>query len=122
MLVDDDPGVLRLIEIVIKRAGFKVTSTTDGQTALEMLDSDTPDLFVLDVMMPGMDGIELCQRLRSMSQTRERPIVILSAKSDKASIQKGLDAGANVYIAKTDMSKLLVPQIQDLLQQSAASA
>jgi DNA-binding response OmpR family regulator len=115
MLVDDDPGVLRLVEIILKRTGYNVATAIDGPTALSLLEEVRPDLFVLDVMMPGMDGLELCRRLRADPRCQHHPIIILSAKSDPRSVRDGLEAGANAYVSKADMNKALVGQISALL-------
>lgn len=82
MLVDDENGMLDLIGLVLQRQGFSVLKAKDAFTALALLESSTPDLFVLDVMMSKMSGIELCRRIRERPETSETPVVMLSARTD----------------------------------------
>jgi DNA-binding response OmpR family regulator len=115
MVVDDEAGALALIRIMLERNGFTVLGAKDAYAALEMLETSTPDLFVLDVMMPGMDGIELCRQIRARPQTAHTPIIILSACSARESVMEGLEAGADDYLAKPILHHNLVAKIRCLL-------
>ena len=115
MVVDDDAGMLQLIEVILKRHRFSISKATDGFTALEMLETETPDILILDVMMPEMDGIELCHRIRAIPKLQYTPIIILSAKSDLETVRRGIQAGANAYLSKTMLASGLVPEIKKLL-------
>jgi DNA-binding response OmpR family regulator len=100
MIVDDNPGVLKLLGIMLERDGYSVLTAENGYKALELLESSIPDLFIIDVMMPDMDGIELCRQVRACSNTAQTPVVILSELGDSDSIDKALRAGADDYITK----------------------
>jgi two-component system, OmpR family, alkaline phosphatase synthesis response regulator PhoP len=115
MLVDDEAGMLDLIGLILNRQGFSVLKVQDASTALELLESITPDLIILDVMMPGIDGIELCRQLRTRPQTSQTPVIFLSARTDPITQQKGFEAGANHYLSKLAMQRELVPIVHKLL-------
>lgn len=115
MMVDDDAGVLTLIRIMLERSGFIVLGAKDALAALNMLETSTPDLIILDVMMPGMDGIELCRQIRARPQTAHTPIIILSACSDWESVTEGLEAGADDYLAKPILHHDLAAKVRCLL-------
>jgi two-component system, OmpR family, phosphate regulon response regulator PhoB len=115
MVVDDEAHILLLLDITLKRRGFTVLKANDPYAALIMLDSVTPDLFILDVMMPGMDGLELCRQIRARPETAQTPIMMLSARYDQRSVERGLAAGANTYLSKLSLHADLVPQIRDML-------
>lgn len=100
VVVDDDVSALRLTAIILERGGFSVVQAEGPFEALAMLDTVTPDLFILDNMMPGMSGIELCRELRARTQTAQIPVFMLSSRSDEAAIQEALVAGANGYWSK----------------------
>ncbi|MCK6576648.1 MAG: response regulator [Anaerolineae bacterium] len=115
LVVDDEAGALTLIGIMLDRGGFAVAKARDAQAALEMLETETPDLIILDVMMPEMDGIELCQVIRKRGDTRQTPVLILSAKGDADSIIRGIDAGANDYLPKPILHHDLVSKVRGML-------
>ncbi len=115
MVVDDEANMLALIDIILKRRGFSVLKASHAQAALEMLTSETPDLFILDVMMPGMDGIELCRQIRSRPDTANTPVIMLSANTDPTTIERGLNAGANEYLPKVTHHSALVAKVNDML-------
>src|SRR5215510_10095390 len=100
MVVDDEAYMLALTEIILKRRGFTVVKAQNAWDALDKLNSSTPDLFILDVMMPGIDGIELCKQLRARPQTANIPVIMFSAKDDVLSMERSLKAGANAYLSK----------------------
>ncbi len=118
MVVDDETGALTLIGIMLERGGFEVLKARDAYTALDLLKEQTPDLIILDVMMPGMNGIELCRRIRATPQTSEVPVLILSARGDQESIEEGLDAGANDYLSKPILHHDLITKLRDMLNNS----
>lgn len=115
MIVDDEVGALTLIGIMLERGGFDVIKASDAYSALERLQHTTPDLFILDVMMPGMDGIELCRRIRAIPQTEKIPILILSARGDAEARDMGLTAGANNYLTKPILHHDLINKVAELL-------
>jgi CheY-like chemotaxis protein len=106
VLVDDDAVMLTLTETFLKRKGYAVAKAQSAAAVFEMLETLTPDLMILDIMMPGTNGIELCHQLRSRAQTRQTPIIILSARNDMETIDACFHAGANAYLTKADVPKL----------------
>jgi DNA-binding response OmpR family regulator len=115
MVVDDEAHILLLLDITFKRRGFTVLKANDPYTALMMLESSTPDLFILDVMMPGMDGLELCRQIRARPETAQTPVIMLSARYDQKSVERGLAAGANAYLPKMTLHSELVAQVRNML-------
>ncbi len=122
LVVDDEIGALTLIGIMLERGGFDVLKARDAQAALAVLDETVPDLIILDVMMPGMNGIELCQVIRRRPLTSKTPVLILSARGDAESIIKGIEAGANDYLPKPILHHDLVSKVRSMLGQDMAEA
>lgn len=119
LIVDDEAGALALISIMLERGGFDVVGARNAAEALQILDNMTPDLIILDVMMPGMDGIELCGVIRDREATVLTPVLILSARGDAESIIRGMEAGANDYIAKPILHHNLVSKVRHMLSELA---
>ncbi|MEO0562652.1 MAG: response regulator [Chloroflexota bacterium] len=117
LVVDDEIGALTLIGIMLERGGFSVTKAKDARTALSALDRGTPSLIILDVMMPGMNGIELCAEIRKREKTQQTPVLILSARNDADSIMKGMEAGANDYLPKPILHHDLVTKVRNMIQE-----
>ncbi len=115
LVVDDEIGALTLIGIMLERGGFNVIKAKDANAALAELEKATPDLIILDVMMPGMDGIELCRVIRNRAATRSTPVLILSARGDAESVMRGMDAGANDYLPKPILHHDLVDKVRKML-------
>jgi len=115
LVVDDEIGALTLIGIMLERGGFEVQKARDAKSALSILEDYTPDLIILDVMMPGMNGIDLCQLLRQQDRTRKTPVLILSARGDAESIIRGIEAGANDYLPKPILHHDLVSKVRSML-------
>ena len=109
MVVDDDPSILQLLELVMKRGGYAVMTVRDADRALNLLENTTPDLFLLDVMMAGVNGVDLCKRIRARHQTVYTPILMSSADGSVMNIERCLAAGANEFLPKpinpTDLLK-----------------
>ena len=122
LVVDDEIGALTLIGIMLERGGFNVLKARDANAALAVLDEVTPDLMILDVMMPGMNGIELCSAVRQREATAKTPVIILSARGDADSIIHGIEAGANDYLLKPILHHDLVSKIRTMLGQPVVSA
>jgi DNA-binding response OmpR family regulator len=115
LVVDDEVGALTLIGIMLERGGFSVLKAKDAQDALAVLDQSSPDLIILDVMMPGMDGITLCKHIRQRNELRQTPILILSARNDSDSVMRGVEAGANDYLPKPILHHDLVTKVKNML-------
>jgi DNA-binding response OmpR family regulator len=118
LVVDDEIGALTLIGIMLERGGFSVLKAKDAKSALAVLDTNTPDLIILDVMMPGMNGIELCRVIRERQDTGQTPVLILSARGDAESIMRGIEAGANDYLPKPILHHDLVAKVRLMLGQN----
>jgi DNA-binding response OmpR family regulator len=113
LVVDDDPQVVRLLRVNLELEGYDVVSASDGNEALAAVASEDPDLVVCDVMMPGMDGVEVVRRLRADNVTL--PVVMLSAKAMRSDMRAGLDAGANEYVTKPFDPTELIDVVDRLL-------
>jgi PleD family two-component response regulator len=113
MIVDDDPNIALLLEMTLrKNDGYNVEKFTDGQTALDKLPEFKPDLILLDIMMPGIDGFEVCKRIKSEEKTKYISVIILSAKRDLQDKIKGMDIGADDYIVKPFNPDELLTRVQ----------
>ncbi len=115
LVVDDERVVRRVLSIMLTQAGWHVDQAADGFEAILMVQTKQPDVVVLDIMMPQMDGYEVLQVLRNEPETAELPVVILSAKMDDTAIKKGLDLGANRYLVKPVRQHILVQTIEEVL-------
>ncbi len=122
LVVDDEIGALTLIGIMLERGGFNVLKAKDADAALAVLDQNKPDLIILDVMMPGMDGIELCGVIRHRADTQQIPVLILSARGDADSVMRGMEAGANDYLPKPILHHDLVSKVRLILAQNNGDA
>ncbi len=116
LVVDDEIGALTLIGIMLERGGFEVLKAKDATSALKILEQETPDLIILDVMLPGMDGIELCRRIRKRKETKNTPVLILSARGDAESVVRGMEAGASDYLPKPILHHDLVAKVRQMLK------
>jgi pilus assembly protein CpaE len=119
LIVDDDPDSLKLIELMLQRRGYDVVSAQSGSEALQDIKTKKPDLIILDVMMPGMDGHQVCRELRANSQTAHLPVIMFTAKSLVGDKVAGFQAGADDYLTKPIHPVELVSHVQALLQRSA---
>jgi DNA-binding response OmpR family regulator len=104
-----------LVRLMLGRAGFDVFEAVDGQDALEKIKGRRPDLIILDVMMPGLDGFAVCRAIRDNSATADIPVIMLSARTHANSVQEGLDAGANKYLSKLISRSDLIQNIREAL-------
>lgn len=118
LVVDDEPMARTLLRLMLVRAGFEVVEAENGYEALDKLKEDEPDVMILDVMMPGIDGFAVCETVRAESDTVDLPIIMLSAKTDMESVKKGLRLGANKYLTKPISPEELTRQVRDVLQNS----
>ncbi len=119
LVVDDDPDILSLIRYILEQTGYRVETAFEGHDALRRAAIDVPDLMVVDLMMPGMDGVELCRRIRQDVHLRETPILILTALSNEISEIESLDAGADDYVTKPIAPKLFLSHVRALLRRSS---
>jgi DNA-binding response OmpR family regulator len=115
LFADDDPGMRALVAINFEAEGFAVTTASDGIAALEEVERVRPDLVVLDVMMPGLDGLEVLQELRKRPAAADIPVVLLTAKATDADVWDGWKAGADYYMTKPFKPEDLVNFAHNLL-------
>jgi len=115
LVVDDDPTIVDVLTRYLELEGFSVSSAADGTTAYEMALAAPPDLMVLDLMLPGIDGLEVCRRLRATSPV---PVIMLTAKGDESDRIVGLELGADDYVAKPFSPKELVARIKAVLRRA----
>lgn len=119
LVVDDEVGALTLIGIMLDRGGFEVLKAQSAAQALSLLERESVDLIILDIMMPLMDGIELCAAIRQMPRFAQTPILILSSRSDSDSVIRAMDAGATSYLPKPILHHDLVSKVRSLLNLNA---
>lgn len=122
LVVDDEPMTRTLLQLMLAPADYEVSEAGDGFEALEKIEQNTPDIMILDVMMPNMDGLMLCRILREREDTVNTPIILLSAKTTPEAIQEGLFAGANRYLTKPVSRKDLLDSLAELLASVALKA
>jgi len=115
LCADDDEDILSLVTLQLERAGFRVAKAHDGEAALESARSLTPDVAVLDVMMPRRTGVEVLAALRADPALRDVKVVLLSARVQELDIERGLEAGADAYLAKPFRAQELVATVARLL-------
>jgi DNA-binding response OmpR family regulator len=115
LLVDDDARLREIVGMALEGEGYQVTSAASAEDAIDVLERDKPDVMVLDVMLPGKDGFELCREVRNRSPL---PILMLTAKTDTVDIVVGLESGADDYVTKPFVTKELVARIRALLRRT----
>lgn len=117
LIADDEPSIVAAVEFLLKRGGYEVRVARTGEEALALIEASPPDLVLLDVMMPGKSGYEVCKRLRERPEWRDLKIIMLSAKGRDAEVSRGLALGADVYITKPFSTRDLMAKIRGLLEQ-----
>ena len=115
LAADDDEDILELIVFRLEHSGYTVLQARDGAEALDLARRSRPDLAVLDVMMPKLDGFELTRRLREDESTSKMPIILLTARTQEADVQRGFDAGADDYLRKPFSPQELRARVQAIL-------
>jgi len=116
LVVDDEIYIVHILEFSLTMEGYSILTASDGEEALRVIDSERPDLVVLDIMMPKLDGYEVCRRLRQDEQFQELPVILLSAKGRPVDREAGLQAGADDYITKPFSPRKLLEKIRELLE------
>ncbi len=119
MIVDDDVQMLDMVELVLRREGFAVKRAVSGHEALEVTATQSPDLFVLDAMMPEMDGIALCRRLRAQTHTANTPIIFLTGNTSSNNVVDALNSGGDDFIRKPFVPRELIARVRAHIRRSA---
>lgn len=121
LAVDDEEDILELIRYNLEKEGYRVSSAVSGEDALAQARAKLPDLILLDLMLPGMDGFEVCKMLKNDAKTTSIPIVMLTAKGEDADIVTGLELGADDYITKPFVPRILIARIRAILRRRKKS-
>ncbi|HKU53587.1 MAG TPA: response regulator transcription factor, partial [Nitrospira sp.] len=116
LIVEDEQDILQLVKHYLEKEGFRPVTAMSGLEALKKVKEDKPDLVVLDLMLPEMDGLEVCKRLRSVPDTAMLPILMLTAKAEESDTIVGLELGADDYVTKPFSPKALVARVKALLR------
>jgi DNA-binding response OmpR family regulator len=118
LVVDDEIYIVHILDFSLGMEGYEVVTALDGEQALEKVKSEKPDLIVLDIMMPKLDGYEVCKSIKSSAGTQHIPVILLSAKGRNVDQKLGFDVGADDYITKPFSPRKLVERINQLLGQT----
>jgi len=119
LLIEDDPSAVRLVSYTLEQEGYEVLTAMNGLEGLNKVREEAPDLLVLDVMLPGLDGFEVCRRLRADEKTAGLPVLMLSAKEQEIDKTTGIKVGADDYLAKPADPSEIVARVESLLRRKA---
>ena len=118
LIVEDEPALVTLLRYNLEREGLRVSEAGEGEEALILIEEETPDIILLDWMLPLMSGIEVCRRIRRLPATRDTPVIMLTAKGEEGDKVRGLDAGADDYVTKPFSPAELIARIRAALRRS----
>ena len=118
LIVDDEPNIVMSLEYLMRKNGFEVYIARNGSEALELLSGKVPDLILLDIMMPDVDGYEICMMVKENKRLEQSKVVFLSAKSKITDIEKGYELGADLYITKPFSTRNLLKSVKELLEKA----
>ncbi len=116
LVVDDEPNIILSLDFLIRKAGYELYIARNGQEALHTAQEHKPQIIVLDIMMPDIDGFEVCKRIKANPDTSEARIIFLSAKSKIEDVKKGMELGADDYITKPFSTKHLMEKIKEIAE------
>ncbi len=122
LIADDDPMIRNLLRIMLETADYNVIEAQDGQDALTKITTANPDLMILNIMMPKMDGLTVCKTVRSQEETALLPILMLSGQAHLMAVNRGLLAGANRYITKPMTRDVLLRNLREVLDTPSANS
>ncbi|MDN5331623.1 MAG: two-component system, OmpR family, alkaline phosphatase synthesis response regulator PhoP [Tepidanaerobacteraceae bacterium] len=122
LVVDDEPFIVELVKFNLESAGFEVITASEGHQAMKLIEKEHPDLIILDIMLPGIDGMEICRALRIKRDTRDIPIILLTAKAGEIDKVLGLELGADDYITKPFSPRELVARVRAVLRRTDKEA
>ncbi len=115
LIVDDEPNIVLSLEFLMEEAGYEVRSVADGQQALDAVREEVPDLILLDIMLPKLDGYEICREIRANPQAKDVRVIMLTAKGREVDQEKGLAFGADEYITKPFSTREVVEKVRHIL-------
>ncbi len=115
LIADDEANIVVSLEYMMKRAGYEVLIARDGREALGMIERERPDLVLLDAMMPGMSGFDVCQAVRASEALRDTRILMITAKGRETDLARGMGVGVDAYLTKPFSTRLLLGKVQELL-------
>ncbi len=116
LIVDDEEDILGLVEFHVKQQGYKTLTAGSGETALKLARNEKPDLIILDLMLPGIDGLDVCKYLKTEPATAQIPIIMLTARGEETDIVKGLELGADDYVTKPFSPKILMARLNSVIR------
>ncbi|NQV36448.1 MAG: response regulator transcription factor [Candidatus Marinimicrobia bacterium] len=122
LIIEDEEDILELLQYNLENAGYAVKGVTHGGKGLVAAQANPPNIIILDIMLPGLNGLEICRRLKSDSSTSAIPIIMVSARGEESDIIKGLDLGADDYITKPFSPKILVARVNALFRRNRHDA
>jgi two-component system phosphate regulon response regulator PhoB len=116
LIVEDEEDIQELLQYNLQKDGYRAVAVSSGEAALKKVRSDRPDLVILDLMLPGIDGLAVCKEIKSSPETRGLPVIMLTAKSEEVDVVTGLEVGADDYIAKPFSPRVLLARIRAVLR------
>ncbi len=119
LIVEDEESILEVLCYNLKKEGFRTIGTTSGEDAIDLTKQNLPDLILLDLMLPGINGLDLCKYIKSDDATKHIPVVMLTAKGEESDIVSGLELGADDYITKPFSPKILIARVRAVLRRDA---
>jgi len=119
LIIEDEKDILELIAFNLECTGYKVFKASNGEDGLKIANSEMPDIIILDLMMPGIDGFDVCRKLKQEKLTRNIPIIMLTARGEDTDIVSGLELGAEDYVTKPFSPKILIARIRAVLRRSS---
>jgi two-component system phosphate regulon response regulator PhoB len=120
LIVDDEEDVLELVRYNLNKEGYRTETATSGEEAMTKARAKLPDLIILDLMLPGIDGLQVCKNLKSDAKTQNIPVIMLTAKGEETDIVAGLELGADDYVTKPFSPKVLIARVRRILQRAIA--
>lgn len=118
-IIEDDEDILELVRYNLAKEGYRSLQATSGEKGLELVKTELPDLVLLDLMLPGIDGLDVCRALRSLDITKHIPIIILTAKSEESDVVSGLELGADDFLVKPFSPRVLLARIKTVLRRNS---
>lgn len=121
LVIEDDPDIQELVQYNLEREGYQVYVCSDGEIGIQQAEKMTPDLILLDLMLPGLDGLSVCKKIRQTVATKDIPVIMLTAKSEESDVVIGLELGADDYVTKPFSPKELVARLKAILRRTTPS-